>query len=467
MTSRLSVLCLLLTLLMTISYKLFGGTTALGVAAIALVSFVLMQWPLINTTARLLLAAALTSTLLLGWTSDPLLTITTAFSRASYFATFLVALAFLRLASKHSSTVKRCGILVVNQPPAIRYVMISYASYLFGTLLNFGVIHLLGQMISRGNSLESAGGEIHIQDIRRRRMSLALLRGFCVLPLASPFSITMTLILAIIPSLQWLSLLPIGVATACMLILLGVLLDFVQYPARPPAALRYQGPALSWWPAVQFMALIISIFLLAVLVEQLTPATLPLAIIMLSPPVGILWIDWNQRRSSQGRSTARTLSVLKNELPAEMTSLRSEIGILGGACFFGVILSDVVPHDPLVQLIQTLRFSGIPLAILACASIPLLAQIGLNPIVIVTMIASVLTPSTAFGLSSELLAISLMAGWCLALNCAPVSISALMISRATGCTARDITHRWNMFYTLISFAILSLWLVFLARYLNL
>lgn len=458
------MICLLLTLTMTLSYKLFGNTTALIIAATALISFLLIQWPMINTTGRLLLAAALLSTLLLGWTSDPLYTLSTAFSRASYFATFLVALAFLRLASKHSLMVKRCGNLVVNQPPALRYTIISYSSYLFGTLLNFGVIHLLSQMISRGNSLKSAGGQVRIQNIRRRRMSLALLRGFCVLPLASPFSIAMTLILAIIPNLQWLSLLPIGIATASILILIGVLLDFMEYPA--PAAIKCNNLVLNWRPAWQFLTLILSIFLLAVLIEKITTATLPIAIMILSPPAGILWMSWSRRMSSISQPLSKMMHILRAELPSELNSLRSEIGVLSGACFFGVIISDLVPHDQLVQLIQTTGISGLPLAIITCASIPILAQLGLNPIVIVTILASILTPADSYELTSELLAISLMSGWCLALNCAPISISALMISSATGCSPRDITHRWNVVYTLISFIALSLWISFLAYFLH-
>ncbi|WP_417228193.1 hypothetical protein [Amphritea sp.] len=456
MINSLSALCLILTMAATVCYQLLGDTFYMLCAAIATIAFFAMQWPQMNTTARILLGAAASSTLLLSLTQDPLNTAATALSRACYFATFLVALTFLRLAAKHSMMVSRCGELVVNQPPALRYGIISYASYIFGIVLNFGVIHLLGQMIAKGNTLESAGNLIRIQEKRRQRMSLALLRGFAVLPLASPFSITMTLMLAAIPDLNWLKLLPIGIATAAMLILLGWILDYVQNPHPAPIEAQYKDSTLSWLPAWKFLALILSIFSLAALIERFTPANLSLAIIILSPVFGILWIYLRHYR--EGKTYKHTYQQIKLELPHEITGLRSEISIMTGACFFGIIIADTLPHDTLVQLVEVLHITGTPLAITACVLITLLSHIGLNPIVTVTIIASVLTPAESFELSPELLAIGLMSGWCLAMNSSPVAIPTLLISKITGCLPRIITYRWNVLYTLLSIIGLSVWL---------
>lgn len=466
MINRLSSLCLLLTMGVTIGYKLFGGIMALISAATALVLFLCLQWPQINTTARTLLGAALASIFLLGMTPEPLATLETAFSRAIYFATFLVALAFLRLAAKHSLMVKRCGKLVVNQPPARRYGIISFAAYLFGTVLNFGVLHLLGQMIGKGNTLASAGGLTHVQEKRRQRMSLALLRGFSVLPLASPFSITMTLMLATIPDLHWLSLLPIGILTAALMILLGWGLDYVPNPKQAPTAALYTGPTLSWRPAWQFLGLVLMIFSLAALVEQQTSATLPLAIMLLSPLLGLIWMSWGYRRIGPYKALWGALGRIGRELPLEINALRSEISILSGACFFGVIVSDLLPHDTLIELVQALHLSGVPLTIATCALVTLLAQFGINPIASVTVIASTLTPAAAFGLSPELLALGLMCGWCLAMNSSPVSISALLISQTTDCLPKTLTHRWNGTYTLTAFIASSLWLGALSQFMG-
>lgn len=457
-----TALLLLLVMTTTIAYKLLGGAMPLVVASATLLAFLLVQWPLINTTGKVMLVVALVSLCLLNWSDSPLDIATSASSRSSFFATFLVSLCFLRLAAKHSLMVKRCGKLVVNQPPALRYGVISSAGTLFGTVLSFGVVHLIGQIIHKGNTLDAAGGSLRIQGIRRQRMSLALHRGFSVLPLASPFSITMALMLATIPGLDWQSLLPMGLATAVMLVGLGWGFDYFNNPTLAPIDAQYQGPVLSWLPALQFSGLILAIFGLAALLAQATALSLPLTILMTSPLFGIGWLIWGHRSMGFATACRRTTDTLRQELPSELNGLHSEIAILAGASFIGVIIADLIPQPQLVQLVQTLGLTSAPLAIAACALIPLFALTGIGPIVTVTVIASTLSSTTAFQLPPELLAIGLMSGWALALNSSPFSLSALMVGNTTGCSTQDLTLNWNGRYCLVGFVCISLWLLFLS-----
>lgn len=461
MINGLATLFLLLTLVTTLCYKFFGGITLLIAASAALSAFTALQWSRINITGRVLIGIAALSLLFVGLTPSPLDTLETAFSRAVYFATFLVALAFLRLAAKHSYIVKRCGKLVVNQPPGRRYGLISFASYLFGTVLNFGVLHLLGQMVEKGNTLNAAGGHAHIQQIRRERMSLAILRGFSVVPLASPFSITMTVMLATIPGLNWLSLLPVGAVTALLLMLLGWGFDFTSHPRRAPVDAQYTGPALSWFPALQFLGIVVVLFLSAALVEKFTPATLPLAIMLLSPVVGLLWLCGERLRAGPYLAIKTALTLLAQKLPEETNALRSEISIISGACFFGVVVSELLPHEAIVTLVHTVNLSGVALAFSACIAVTALAHFGISPIASVTIIAASLTPATAFGLSPELLALGLMSGWCLSMNSSPVSITSLLLGQITNTSPKLIAYRWNLSYWVSASIGLGVWLIFL------
>ncbi|MES9971788.1 MAG: hypothetical protein ABW092_17270 [Candidatus Thiodiazotropha sp.] len=435
---------------------------ALLTAGITLLIYLLHQWREINTTGKVILSIAAASLGLLDWSSPPLEITSSAISRSCFFATFLVALTFVRLAAKHSMMIKRCGKLVVNQPPTTRYVVISTAGYLFGTLLSFGVIHLIGQMIFKGNTLEAAGGFARIKEKRTQRMSLALHRGFSVLPLASPFSITMALMLATIPDLRWQSLLPIGLATALLLIGLGWGFDYFSNPKHVPVEAQYQGPKLSWLPALQFLGLIIGLFVLAAVLAESTSLNLSLAILITSPQIGLLWLAWGHRATGLWSALKFTLRTLKKDLPSELSGLRSEIAILSGASFIGVIAAELIPQQYLLQLVQAFSPTSAMLAITICALVPLFALIGIGPMVTVTVIASTLSSTTALQLSPELLAIALMSGWSLAMNSSPISLSALMIGNATGCSSRDLTLNWNGLYSLLGFACLTLWLIFIS-----
>ncbi len=460
--TNFSALLLLAVLTATLSYTLLGGRLALFIAGISLLAFLLHQWRAINTTGKVMLSVSVVSLGLLNWSDAPLDLASSAISRASFFATFLVALTFLRLAAKHSIMVKRCGKLVVNQPPALRYGVISSASCLFGTILSFGVVHLIGLIIHKGNTLEAAGGIARIQEKRRQRMSLALHRGFSAIPLASPFSITMTLMLATIPDLRWQSLLPIGLGTALTLIGLGWGFDYFSNPKKAPVEAQYHGPKLSWNPALQFIGLIISLFALAAVLAETASLSLPLAILLTAPPCGLLWLAWGHRSAGFSTAFGRTSRMLGQQLPSELNGLRTEIAILCGASFIGVIIADLIPQQQLVQLVQTFGLSSAPLAIAACALVPLFALIGIGPIVTVTVIASTLSSATALQLPPELLAIALMSGWALALNSSPISLSALMVANTTGCSTRDLTLNWNGLYSLLGFACISLWLLFIS-----
>ncbi|MAS26546.1 MAG: hypothetical protein CMI08_17755 [Oceanospirillaceae bacterium] len=457
MVKNISAACVAITIVFTLYHRFFGELAGLVVATSSLVVFLFLQWPKINNAGRILMGVAGVSLLFLGLSSDPLATLESALSRAIYFATFLLALAFLRVAAVHSHIVRQCGQLVVHQPPLRRYGIISFASYLFGTIINFGVVHLLGEMVARGNTLQSAGGLEHVQAIRRRRMNLAIMRGFSLVPLASPFSITMAVMLATIPGLDWFSLLPLGLLTAGLLLLLGWFLDYTTNPRQAPPSAQYSGPQLSWLPAVKFLLIVISFFSLAVLIERSTSANLPLSIVVASPVIGLAWLLLENPAGRSRKALTSSLQILRQQFPVEATATRSEIAILGAASIFGVIMAELLPHDVIVDSVNFLQLSGWILALVAGSVIILLAQFGINPIASAAIIAAALTPAESFGLQPQVLALGLMAGWSLAMNSSPVMITALLISSTTGTNPREITYRWNLLYNCVAFVVLAVW----------
>src|SRR5690625_2517784 len=202
--TRLATLSLPI-VLVTALLRALGLIDTLAFAGyVALVLYVLAEWPQLSRANRLLLWAALLCVALLPvYVSEPLPVLRQAFDRAAYYATFVTALSFLREAAGSSQLVHRCGYLIINQSPAKRYLTLSTGSALFGIILNIGSINLLGVMTARSNTLRAAGGSDDVLQARNRRMTLALLRGFALTPLVSPFSITLVVVLSSLPGLQW------------------------------------------------------------------------------------------------------------------------------------------------------------------------------------------------------------------------------------------------------------------------
>ncbi|MEX2321418.1 MAG: hypothetical protein WD668_08675 [Saccharospirillum sp.] len=456
---RFLALSLLATLLAgTLLYQLANVELALWIAGFALIAFIVMRWRQLPQSPRILVGLALFSGFFLPWTDDPWAVLRTAFDRAGYFSTFLVALSFLRLAAQRSRMVRRCGALAVNQPPARRYGILSYTTALFGLILNFGVLHLLGLMVTRGNTLAAAAGNVSIQRTRQRRMSLAMLRGFAALPMTSPFSITLALLLTIIPGLRWQDILPIGFVTAVLLILIGWIQDFRHNPRRAPPGMEASQKRYSWQPAVQLVGLIGLLTGGAFLLETTTELSLTLAVILISPLVGIGWLAWQGNRAGVWGALVLLGRRLKTDIPNQVAPLSGEVSLLAGAGFLGAAITGLVSESQVLWLVSSLHLNGYYLLIVAMILTVALGQVGFNPIVSVTLLASALQPVTSFGLTNELLALGLMSAWCLTVNSSPFTISVSIVGHLSQVSPRHLAWNWNRRYLLVSFVFLSAWL---------
>ncbi|WP_028672720.1 hypothetical protein [Saccharospirillum impatiens] len=449
---------LALVLTATLLYQLAGIESALWIAGAALIAFVAIRWPRLPRSPRILVGLALFSGLFLPWAENPWAVLRTAFDRAGYFSTFLIALSFLRLAAQRSRMVRRCGALAVNQPPGRRYGILSYTTALFGLILNFGVLHLLGLMVSRGNTLAAAQGNVSVMRTRQRRMSLAMLRGFAALPMTSPFSITLALLLTIIPGLRWQDILPIGFVTAALLILIGWIQDFRHNPRRLPPGMVANTSQTSWRPAFQLVSLIGLLTSAAFLLETQTNLSLTLSVILTSPLVGIGWLAWQGNRAGLKGATVLLGRRLKTDIPNQVAPLSGEVSLLAGAGFLGAIITGLVTESQVVWLVSLLHLDGYFLLIAAMILTVALGQVGFNPIVSVTLLASALQPVTAFGLTHELLALGLMSAWCLTVNSSPFTISVSIVGYLSQVSPRHLAWNWNRRYLLVSFLFLCVWL---------
>ncbi|TGG95609.1 hypothetical protein E4656_04130 [Natronospirillum operosum] len=442
----------------TLLYQLADLDWGLWLASPAILAFLVLRWHAMSNSPRILIGLAAASALTLPWLDAPASVLREAFERGGYFATFLISLTFLRLAAQQSRMIRRCGEWAVIQPPGRRYGMLSYATALFGTILNFGVLHLLGLMVLRGNSLVAAWGQESIQRLRQKRMSQAMLRGFAALPLASPFSVTLIVLLTMIPDLRWQAILPIGLVTAVLLILIGWILDHYQHRNVHPPGPRARPPADAWQAAVQLIALIATLVGAAFMLEGNTVLNLPMSVLVLSPLFSLAWFVWQGRRAGWAWAPRLTARRLRKTVPGQVVPLSGEVGLLAAAGFLGSVTTALISVDQVVWLLNLLHLQGVPLLIAAMVLTILLGQVGFNPIVSVTLLAAALQPVELFGLTQELLALGLMSAWSLTVNSSPFTISVAVTARLARVSPRYLAYYWNGHYLLFCLVFLSLWL---------
>jgi hypothetical protein len=445
---------LLLVTLATLIH-LVGGSVAWQAAGIvALLLYLMTLKGQLTRMAKGLLCAAGVLTLLALWRSPtPGQLLFEASGRFAFFATFIVALSMLRLPAYRSRLVRRCGQSMLLQPPSRRYPILSLGSALFGIILNIGVLNLFAAMIEKSNTLSAAQGRAWVREARQRRMMLALLRGFSLAPLISPMGIGVAVVLSSLPQVTWPQLAPYILGAAALIFMAGWAVDYFTGP-HPPAHKTYVTPSLR--PLAQFSVLLIGIVALVFSIAWLLELRLPIAALLGAPTGALLWLAWQRRRLGFGGLPA-AITAVHRQLPWLLSPSANEIVVLGAAGYLGHVCVGLVDTQQFAPLLAVLDPLGTLNAVLAMLMVVGLAQIGVNPIVTVTLLVGLLPTLGIEGLTPELIGASLMVGWALALMSSPMTASMLILSRFTGVPATRIGYRWNGRFLIAAIPLLALW----------
>jgi hypothetical protein len=202
----------------------------------------LIEWRNLDLSTKIIALVAIGLTLSLLLLSQLSLHQLGILSRSVvFFAFFLIALSLLKEAALSSNSVNLTNHVLLQQHPVRRYALLSFTSHILGILMSVGAINLLGTMIQRSLHENKDTIDAQINSARQRRMMLAVLRGFCSIPLWAPTSITITLLVTTIPNLKWIDIIPYGLYLTLALLLFGIWLDHIQAPKH----LRHLVPTIS------------------------------------------------------------------------------------------------------------------------------------------------------------------------------------------------------------------------------
>lgn len=421
--------------------ELDDSAVAAYLAELLLVGFLGLGWPRFSAMARLLaLACAGVSLLALVRLESPWGVLHQAANGFVFLAAFMTALALLRLPAYRSRLIRRCGQSLLMQPPTWRYPLLSLGSTLFGIVLNFGVLNLFMSMIDKANTLGSAQGRAWLQQVRRRRMLLATLRGFTLAPLVSPLGIGVAVVLGNLEALTWAQLFPYVLVSATGLFLLGWACDQLSGPRPGPQARRTVRPSLM--PLFSFSLLLLALVSLVFLLAAWLSLRLPQAVLIGVPLGAWLWLAWQCRRLGFAGALPAGV-VLGRRLPEVVGGIGNEVVALGSGAYLGYLSVALLDPAQLAGVAAMLVALGSWLPVLALLLIVVLAQIGVNPIISVTFLTSMVAQVGPVDVSLPLLAASMLVGWSLTMVSSPFTAAMMIMSRFTGMTAGQIGLRWN------------------------
>ncbi|MDY7117700.1 hypothetical protein RAN53_15230 [Halomonas sp. SSL-5] len=435
---------------LAVVHLLSGAMLAANLAQLLLVVFLLLGWPRFSSMARLLALACIAVSLFALWRlPSPWVVLHEAAGGFVFLAAFMTALSLLRLPAYRSRLIRRCGQSLLMQPPTWRYPMLSLGSTLFGIVLNFGVLNLFMSMIDKANTLGSAQGRVWLQEVRRRRMLVATLRGFTLAPLVSPLGIGVAVVLGNLEPLTWIELFPYVLMSAIVLFLLGWACDQGAGPRPRAGAIVSERPSLM--PLAAFSVLLLALVTLVFALSSWLSLRLPQAVLIGVPLGAWVWLAWQCRRvGPAGVGPATTLLVRR--LPDVLGGIGNEVVALGSGAYLGYLSVALLDPAQLEGVSTLLVALGSWLPVLALLMVVVLAQVGINPIISVTFLTSMVAQVGLEGVSLPLLGAALLAGWSLTMVSSPFTAAMMIMSRFTGMTAGQIGLRWNGAFVAASLA---------------
>ncbi|WP_205737837.1 hypothetical protein [Granulosicoccus antarcticus] len=374
---------------------------------------------------------------------------------AAFIGAFFCALNTLRNAAGSSKAIEQCGVFLAQQPPGRRYAALTVGAQAFALLLNYGAIALLGSL-AMASANKEPNEEIRLH--RTRRMLLAIQRGFIATLPWSPLSFAVVITTTVIPGATWAKGFWPCMLTGIIVSGIGWAMDSLFKPrlsasAPVPVRGKIEGSWFSVFPLLLLLGILGSV---AAILHWLSGVRVAGIVLTVVPLIALGWIAWQSRHDRPVRALVKRAQLYINvDLPAfrnELTLLMMAgyIGTMGGMLLApvvssaGIDLSSVPTWIILVSLVWL---------------IPLTGQVGMNPILAVSLFAPILPGAAALGVEPTAIMVAITAGWSLSGACSPFTATTMLIGSFANVSASHVGLKWNGVYTVVAALVLSAWVV--------
>lgn len=312
--------------------------------------------------------------------------------------------------------------------PLTRYLSISFGTAFLSMPLNFGSVGVVGTMI--GGQIRQLGDRAVTRNAAR-----SVLRGFGASPITSPLSISIVMTVTFLHGLSSWQLIAVSLPLAMLYLLAGALFrepepaEHVPVPAAPAATLAKRIA-----PWCRFLGIIGAICAVTFILSGQAGLSYSRAVTLSCLGAVALGFVWRRLRGD------------KISLPT-MAPMSNELVIVGGSAYLGALISVFA----LQSLGTDFYLPGWAYPVVAFGvpwSFFLAGMVGLNPIVIGTLVGGVLAPiwpaEALLGLG-----IAMVSGWGITTGGTPYSANSLLMERLTGYSAHEAALRWNLLFSLL------------------
>ena len=364
-------------------------------------------------------------------------------SSAAYYASFLGALGLMQLLARHLPHLREMHKALLAGPAIWLYPRYVLTAGSIGSILNFGMMALLG------GTLKQHLQQYPLDDAQRRAgmraVLVATLRGFALVPLIAPTSVTIAMITREMPELSWAGMLPYGLAASVLLLLVGW-----RREQRSLVALRESIGDSSRATGMGQLLIGSLLGLVAIGVLAWLTALTPSQAAMILIPLGIVgYLLWRERSP---RAALR-------QVTENLTSMHNEMFIFACAAVLGGALGALAPLDELAGWLAQEPKYNVLLAVASLLGIILLALIGIAPIVSLSLLVGLLAELARLGVPIMTPALGLMCGFSIAMIFSPYGPSTMILARFSGVKATEVVFGWNGRFVLTVLPLLLLLLL--------
>lgn len=382
-----------------------------------------------------------------------------ACGRMVFLAALMAVVNTLRSAANLAPEVALAGHFLTQQPASRRYIALTMGGHLFGVLINFGGLALLLDLSSR--AMKDRGAD-HLnpamQEVRLRRMTLAVMRGFGLITLWSPLGFATNLILITLPGISYAQFGPTGFAMSLVFVGIGWGMDRMSGRRYRQMALPQPlAPPGAWVGALMLVGHVVMLGGSVVALHGVSRLSFQQALIVLVPSYALLWTVWGARGSS-GQALVR-LRVAVQETWLRQSRTAGEVGIFASAGFLPVALLALMPMDEVQVFVADLDLGAVPLALSIMVSIIAGTLLGVNPIITTSVVGAVAAELAIPGLSQTAIALAIIGGWSASVGLSPFMTTVVLCATSINRPAWWVGPIWNGPYCAAIFAVWCMFLV--------
>lgn len=321
-------------------------------------------------------------------------------------------------------------------------------TYLKVTLLSIGSVMNLGTIPIMYHLTETSSF-IDYRDTRIR----ALVRGFSLCFLWSPYFISIALILSYF-DVTWVELFPYGFVFALAGFILGL---FTMGKISEPIQIVENEGEVPIGKAkrklIELLMIIIGMTVITMTIEHFVDLSVLTIIPIMAIVVSTIWSLFYQSPKAFGKEL---LDYTQGRLP----KMGNELSLFIAAGVFGVAILDAGASDWIIYLIEASGINHllILLPVLALV-VNLLSFIGVHPIITNTALAITLSSSPLFAGDHLLLSIGLLSGWMITILVSPLSATNLMVGNLTNTNSVHVGMKMNWQYALMLYGVFYLLMV--------